>query len=305
MSADRASRVVAVGRFDGVHRGHQHLLAEARHLGQGLPVVAYTFPLRGPSLLTLAAKARLLQDHADEVLVVPWDHVLDMSAEAFVRDELVGLLGAAAVVAGPGHRFGRDRTGDLAALRRLARPHLLAVHGVEPLRVAGDVVSARRIRDLVAAGAVDQAAALLGRSAWLAGAPTPGLKLARRLGYPTVNLDLAPELVRPRPGVYAAWAQWAGGEGKALFYIGDRPTFPGLPPSAEVHLFRPPGGAVEGPVEVHLARFIRPDQRFPSEGALMEQIAQDRKKGGKALAGTDPPRRLLHGEELRTPGGGP
>lgn len=298
------SCAVAVGRFDGVHRGHQFLLAEARQRAAGLPVVAYTFPPRGPSLLTLPAKVRLLQEHADEVVVAPWERIQDLSAEEFVGEELVARLGAAVAVVGPDHRFGRDRAGDVATLQRLAFPLNLAVHVVAPWRWEGEVVSAGRIRDLIARGEVDQAALLLGRPAWLAGNPTSGVKLARRLGYPTVNLDLAPELVRPRRGVYAAWVQWSLGESKALFYIGDRPTFPGLSPSAEVHLFTPPHGEVVGPVEVHLLSFLRPDERFADEKALARAIAQDRLRGEQILAGTHPPLRLLREAELRAPGAG-
>jgi len=166
------------------------------------------------------------------------------------------------------------------------------------------VVRGALIRDLIAAGDVTEAASFLSRPVWVVGAPTPGARIARRLGYPTVNLDLAPELVRPRAGVYAAWVQWRDGEGRALFYIGARPTFPDLPPSAEIHLLAPPPGEVEGPVEVHLMRFLRPDKRFADERALSEQIARDREEGAAVLGETAPPARLLPAG-LRGPGGAP
>lgn len=297
-------RVVAVGRFDGVHRGHQFLLAEARRLAGGLPVAAYTFPPQGPSLLTLAAKERLLREHADEVVVARWEDIRGLEAEEFVRIELARRLEARAVVVGPDHRFGRGRGGDVTTLRRVGGGLDLAVYVVDPLRLGGDVVSAASIRDLIARGDVTEAASLLGRPAWLVGAPVRGARIARRLGYPTVNLDLAPELVRPRAGVYAAWAQWRTGEGRALFYLGARPTFPDLPPSAEIHLLTPPAGPVEDPVELHLMRFLRPDQRFTDERALAQQIARDREEGAAILGHTAPPSRLLTAE-LRGPGGVP
>ncbi|MCX7750088.1 MAG: adenylyltransferase/cytidyltransferase family protein [Candidatus Bipolaricaulota bacterium] len=287
------ARVVAVGRFDGVHLGHQHLLREARRFGDGGPVIAYTFPPRGPSLLTLAAKVRLLQDLADEVVVAPWEEIEGLEPEEFVRRELVGRVGAEAVAVGPDHRFGKGRTGDLRTLERLARELGVAVHPIPALRRGGAPVSAARIRDLIGAGEVEAAGRLLGRPSWLAGQPVRGAGLARSLGYPTVNLELFPELVRPRAGVYAAWAHWPGGEGKALFYLGDRPTFPGLPPSVEVHLLTPPEGAVAGPVEVHLLAFLRPDRRFPSPAALAAQIGEDRARAEEVLAGQTPPGRLL------------
>lgn len=299
------SRVVAVGRFDGVHCGHQHLLREAHRCAEGLPVVAYTFPPRGPSLLTLRAKEHLLRRYADEVVVRPWESIQGLSPEAFLREELVEGLRAAVVVVGPDHRFGRERTGSLDTLYRFGPSHGVAVHAVDPLERGGQIVSAGRIRDLIAQGDVDEAALLLGRPAWVAGTPTPGVKLARRLGYPTVNLNLYPELVLPLAGVYVAWVQWNSGEGKALFYIGDRPTFPELPPSAEVHLLVSPDGAVQGPVEVHLVGFIRPDLRFSGQEALVQQIGRDRALGEGMLEGTPSPSRLLGQEELHSPGAGP
>lgn len=296
-------RVVAVGRFDGVHLGHRYLFAEARRIGGG-PVVAYTFPPRGPSLLTLAAKTRLLRQLADEVVVAPWEEIEGLDPETFLRQELRARVGADAVVVGPDHRFGRGREGNLATLERLAPELGLSVHAVPPLEVEGAPVSSGRIRDLVQAGEVAGAARLLGRPPWLAGTPVRGAGLARTLGYPTVNLDLLPELVRPRPGVYAAWAHWPGGEGPCLFYLGSRPTFPDLPPSAEVHLLTPPAGEVAGPVEVHLLAFLRPDTWFPSPQALQAQIAADRARAEVALQGILPPGRLL-GETLAGPGGVP
>ncbi len=296
-------RVVAVGRFDGVHLGHRYLLAEGRRI-RGSPVVAYTFPPRGPSLLTLEAKTRLLRQLADEVVLARWEEIEDLDPETFLRQELRGRVGADAVLVGPDHRFGRGREGDLATLKRLAPKWGLSVHAVPPLAMDGAPVSSGRIRDLVRAGEVEGAARLLGRPPWLAGTPVRGAGLARTLGYPTVNLDLLPELVRPRNGVYAAWAHWPDGEGPCLFYLGSRPTFPDLPPSAEVHLLTPPAGEVAGTVEVHLLAFLRPDARFPTPQALQAQIAADRARAEAILQGIRPPDRLL-GENLAGPGGVP
>lgn len=292
------ARVVVVGRFDGVHTGHQHLLREARRAGS--TVVAYTFPPRGPSLLTLEAKVNLLRNHADQVEVVPWERVETLTPEAFVREELVGRLGATAVAVGPDHRFGKDRTGDVATLKHLGHLLGLAVHVVPPLCLDGGAVSSGRIRDLLGAGEVAGAARLLGRPPWISGQPIPGAHLAHQLGYPTVNLRLAPELVRPRLGVYAAWAHYSDGEGPALFYVGNRPTFPSLPPSAEVHLLTPPQGEVRGPVEVHLLSFIRPDERFPTPQALALQISNDIAWAQRIVGRSAGPKRLLPGKELRS-----
>lgn len=288
-------RLVAVGRFDGVHLGHRHLLEEGRRRGQGLSLVAYTFPPRGEALLPLPAKLHLLGALVDEVIVRDWSEIQDLGPEAFVREELMGRLGARGVVVGPDHRFGHRAAGDVALLRRLGSAMGLLVLVVEPLRIGGEVVSAKRIRTLVRAGQVQEATSLLGRAPVLFANPVRGAGLARKLGYPTVNLEPWEGLVRPGFGVYLAWAYWAEGEGPALFYIGDRPTFPDLPATAELHLLFPPQVAPDAPVEVHLLEFLRGDEKFASAQALARQIAHDRAEAERRLAMLPQPKSVILG----------
>ncbi len=290
-----ASRCVVVGRFDGVHLGHRHLLSEARRLSHNLNLVltAYTFPLRSPGLLTLEARRRLLAELAQDIVLADWERVQHLEAEEFVHEELVGTLEARAVVVGPDHRFGRGRSGDPALLRELGRKLGFVVEVVEPLVLEGEAVSAGRIRQLVLAGEVERASRLLGRPPWLVGTPVRGAGLARKLGFPTVNLALSPELVRPRAGVYAAWALSAEGGGPALFYLGQRPTFPYLPPSAEVHVLGELPGEVSGPVEVFLFSYLREDERFPHAHALTQAIERDRQRATALLSREPVPPRLL------------
>lgn len=288
-------RLVAVGRFDGVHLGHRHLLSEARRLAQerNLRLTAYTFPPRGPALLPLPAKRRLLADLCDEVIVRPWEEIQELSAEEFVREELVGRLGARGVVLGPDHRFGRGAAGDVELLRSLGQRLGFTVHVVEPLLALGDVISSRRIRRLVEEGEVEQAARLLGRPHALFGDRERGAGLAKELGFPTVNLRPWPGLVKPRAGVYVAWAHWRGGGGGGLFYIGERPTFPELPPSAELHLLSPPTPEPEGALEVALLKYVRGDMRFADHRDLMAQIERDRATAEVVLRNSSPPSSIL------------
>jgi len=292
-------RVVAVGRFDGVHRGHQHLLARARELARelGASTCAYTFPPQPGALLPLPAKRRLLLGLCDEVVVRPWEEVRHLSPEDFVESELKGKLAAVGVVLGSNHRFGRDAAGDAGLLKELGRRLDLVVRVVEPLEEGGEPISSRRIRALVREGRVEEAAGLLGRPHLTVGDRVRGAGLAGRLGFPTVNLRPWPGLVEPRAGVYAAWAHWRGGGGAGLFYHGARGTFPELPPSTELHLFSPPRPEPEGPVEVWLASFLRPDRTFPSERELVAAIREDVARAERALAGSPPPPPLVVAEE--------
>ncbi len=288
-------RVVAVGRFDGVHRGHQALLAHGRAVARDAHarLAAYTFPSTRPCLLSTEAKRRVLAHHADEVIVTLWDAIKKLSPADFLGSELVERLEAQAVIMGTDHRFGRNREGDALYARTLASKLGIEVEVVPPLQEGGSPISARRIRQLLQHGEVGEATTLLGRPPMLSGAPVSGTGLARKLGYPTVNLELDRELLRPTPGVYAAWVHHPSGNAPALFYIGDRPTFPALPASAEAHLLETPSQALRAPVEVHLIAFLREDRTFTSVDTLTAQIGRDHDAALDILGKTPMPQPVL------------
>ncbi len=286
------------------------LLARSRQLAQrlGLTLTAYTFPATAPALLPTAAKRALLQRLADTVLVADWDDLREVDAETFLRRELAGRLDARAVVMGADHRFGKNRGGDAQLARRLAPELTLKVEVVPPLEVGGAPVSARRVRELLHAGRVADAATLLGRPPALWGTPVRGAGLGRDLGYPTLNLHIEEELLLPAHGVYAAWGHHAAGEGPGLFYLGDRPTFPGLSLSAELHLLEPPAATVERLVEVHLLAYLRGDERFADSETLKEQIRRDIGAARRVLARAPVPVPVLvtaAGSCARRPGSPP
>lgn len=283
--------MVAVGRFDGVHLGHQYLLSFGRELAErkGWSFLAYTFPPEPPALLPLPVKIHLLRRFASEVEVVEWEEVRNLSPQEFLEKEVVGGLSGRALVMGVDHRFGRDRAGDPELAKKLGKELGLEVHVVPPLSLGGEIVSSRRIRELVNLGEVERARELLGRPPVLFGRGIKGVGIGKTLGFPTINLELDPLMVRPREGIYMAWAFWPNGNGPALFYHGKRPTFPGLPPSTELHLLSPPPPALPEVLEVHLLRFLRADMRFPSAKALVQRIKQDVDEAKKALAMIRPP----------------
>ncbi len=291
------ARVVAVGRFDGVHLGHQHLLSFGKDLAsrRGWSFLAYTFPPESPALLPLSLKLHLLRQFADEVEVVDWERVRDLSPEEFLGKEVVGRLEGRAVVMGKDHRFGRGRAGSPELARTLGDELGLEVHVVPPFLLGGEIVSSRKIRELIRAGEVERAGRLLGRPPVLFGREVKGAGLARTLGFPTINLELDPVLIRPKDGVYLAWAFWPGGGGPGLFYHGKRPTFPDLPPSAELHLLSPPPASLPELLEIHLLRFLRPDISFPSPEALAERIRLDVEEARRILDSLAPPRPLSPG----------
>ncbi len=287
-------RVIAVGKFDGLHIAHRLLLRRGREIARegGLDFLVCTFRQSGDALLPNAVKECLLRREADEVEVLDLDSVRDLSAGDFL-EWLRKERNLRALVMGPGHRFGRDREGDPRFALEWGEARGIRVEVLPPVTAGPLPVSSRYIRERLREGDVKGAARLLGHPPLLYGRPVTGAGLGRKLGFPTVNLELPPELLRPKAGVYLAWAFWEGGDGAGLFYLGKRPTFPELPPAAELHLFRPPSPDPRGEVEVHLLAYLREDRAFPGPEALRSRIAQDIREGKALLGSLSRPRSLV------------
>ncbi|MDD5263681.1 MAG: riboflavin biosynthesis protein RibF [Candidatus Bipolaricaulis sp.] len=278
---------VAIGTFDGVHRGHQAILAETRRLANadGFESVAYTFesPPRSfgetgvPSLLLPPdVKRNLLATWVDRVVSASFLSVRDLEPAAFVDRVLIGQLLCRLVVVGTSFRFGRERRGDSAWFASHGPERGLRVRVLPPTDVAGAPVSSTRIRALLRSGEVERAAELLGRPPMLLGPVQPGDRIGRTLGFPTANLSMDTRVLLPAAGIYFAHALGAVRPSHALVYIGNRPTVSGAEPRCEVHLLTPPDRELYGlSLEIHLLRRIREDRAFPSLDALRAQMQDD------------------------------
>ncbi len=286
--ADGRSAVVTLGTFDGVHRGHQALLKRARERARarGIESAALTFrkPPRNylgtpkPLLLPPEKKLELLGRFVERVVVLDFPRVREWSPREFVEAVLVRDLHAQVVVVGENFRFGRDRRGDESTLRTLGKELGFEVEVVESVRVDGEVVSSTAIRRAIRAGEVERAARLLGRPPQLWGRVVPGSGQGRRLGFPTANLSVDPEMLVPAEGIYAAWALFRGEKRPGALYIGRRPTLgEGEALSVEVYIVGlPEETSLYGvELEVQLLARIREDRRFDSLEALKAQIARD------------------------------
>lgn len=294
--------VVAVGNFDGVHRGHQAVLKQARRLANGLgrPLVCLTFephprtlfqPDRPvPRLTPAPMKARLLEAlDFDAVLEQPFDRdYAAYSAEAFVAETLVRDLGASHVVVGFDFQFGAKRSGDAAYLAEEGGRHDFAVTIVEAKDdESGQIISSSRIRNLLSEGDVAGAAQLLGYRWTVEGAVGHGQKLGRQLGYPTANMKLESDLLRH--GIYAVRMTRASGAlhgGVASF--GRRPTFDDGAPLFETFLFDFDGDLYGETVDVSLFAFLRGEERFESAAALVAQMDRDAETARAILAEAAP-----------------
>jgi riboflavin kinase/FMN adenylyltransferase len=245
---DLGRPVVTIGNFDGVHLGHQHVVARAREVADRFRdghVVAVTFDphpiavLRPehapPTLTTIEQRAELLAAAGvDDVLVVPFTRELaEWSPERFVEEVVVGTLHASGVVVGANFRFGKRAAGDVELLRRMGAEHDFLAEGI-PLDGGPQVWSSTYVRTCLAAGDVEGAAEALGRPVSVRGVVVRGDSRGRALGYPTANVPTDTTAV-PADGVYAGWLRRTDAVGAtdrderlpAAISVGTNPTFAG------------------------------------------------------------------------------
>jgi riboflavin kinase / FMN adenylyltransferase len=294
---DLTGSAVAIGNFDGVHLGHQALLRQAKAWGREhrRAALLLTFephprqyfrpsePLFRLTIPTLKAE-RVAGAGLDAMVSWPFDATLAaLSAEAFCTDVLRGALGAAHVITGEDFRFGNGRDGDAGALARFGLQHGFSTEVVAPVALAGTPVSSTRIRDLIAAGDIATANALLGWEWSLRAIVQHGDKRGRALGYPTANLHLDPS-VRLAHGIYAVRAIIGGITHAAVASHGRRPMFDGGAPKLEVHVFDFAGDLYEQEMGVAFVTYIRPELRFDGIAALIAQMDQDSATARRVLA---------------------
>jgi riboflavin kinase / FMN adenylyltransferase len=276
---ERRERRVAVGMFDGVHRGHREVIAGSDSVLTFEPhPVTVVAPQHTPKLLTtLEVKAELIASlDVQELIVIQFDaEFAARSADDFVDRVLVGALGATQVAIGENFRFGHKAQGDprlLAADRRFAT----VVHPL--LEVDGEIVSSSHIRGLVLAGEVAQASHFLGAPFQLRGEVTHGDERGRELGFPTANLVPAEDLVCPGHGVYACLADGRPLQGAvpAAVSIGVRPTFKtGRGELIEAYVLDFDGDLYGAKLRLEFLERLRGERRFDTPEALIEQMHRD------------------------------
>ncbi len=307
MPAVARGAVVAIGNFDGVHRGHRAVIGAARAAAdrRAVPLAVLSFephprayfePRQPPfRLTTLRQKVRLLAGLGVDFLFVPrFDRdMAQTSPGAFVGDVLAGALGARLVVVGRGFAFGRARAGNVDTLRGLADPAGIEVDCLDAVNEGDEgSVSSTRIRDLLRSGRPDAAAHLIGREWEIEGRVLRGERRGRLLGFPTANLRLG-DLLRPALGVYATRIRVAGESAEmhaGVANIGNRPTFGGTQDLLEAHLFDFNGDLYGKRVCVRLSAFLRPERKFDGVEALKAQITRDADEARRHLAVAIPAR---------------
>ncbi|MGH6814503.1 MAG: bifunctional riboflavin kinase/FAD synthetase [Hyphomicrobiaceae bacterium] len=289
--------VLAIGNFDGVHRGHQGLLAEvktrAREFGTHAGVITFEphpreffAPDRSHFRLTpLPLKLDLMaRSGLDLAVVLTFDGGLaGLDPHGFIARILVEALGIRHVAIGYDFRFGKGRSGDADMLQAAGRQYGFGVGVMAPLAADGEIFSSSAIRARLAQGDVQGAAQALGYWWRVVGTVTGGAKRGSGLGFPTANIVL-PEGTALAHGIYAARVRIGDGRYSGAAYFGNRPTFDGGASVLEVFVFDFADDLYGREMEVAFVDFLRGDRRFDDEAALAVQIAEDCRQTRAALA---------------------
>lgn len=280
--------VLALGNFDGVHRGHLKILERVRRVAgeRGAASIVMTFdphpprvvrPDKAPPLLMTTAQrleaiGRMGIQGCAIVRFTP--ELSQWSPEAFVGAVLVDWLHVAEVWVGANFLFGHDRTGNFSLLRTLGARFGFRAEKIDPVRYREFVVSSTRIRRLVSEGRVDEAGALLGHQYFIDGTVEPGDRRGRTIGFPTANLRTENELLPP-DGVYATAVTIDGVVRASATNVGVRPTFGETRRVIETHVLGYEGDLYGRTMRLSFVQRLRDERRFESVDALRAQIAAD------------------------------
>lgn len=293
---------LAIGNFDGVHRGHQALIVRARdraqastrhgasHLAGAIVFEPHPREFFHPErphfrLTTLEQKLALFEKAGlDMTVVVPFDGKLAaLDADSFIEKVLVAGLGVRHIVIGYDFFFGKGRGGSAEHMQRRGAEMGFGVSVIPPVAEDGEVISSSAIRAEIAQGDVAGAAHMLGHWWSVTGEVVGGAKRGTGMGYPTANIHL-PRTTPLAYGIYAVFIDGPGGRHQGAAYLGTRPTFDNGPPVLEVFLFDFDANLYGCRIEVSFVEFLRADKRFEGMEALVAQMDKDCARARQVLA---------------------
>ena len=290
--------VLALGNFDGLHRGHLKIVERVRRgaAEHGGTPMAMTFdphpsrivrPDKAPPLLMTKAQRLEALDRAGIAAVAVVRFTPELSRwdpETFVRTVLVDWLRVSEVWVGANFLFGHDRGGNFSTLRTLGQRYGFRADKIDPVRYKEFVVSSTRIRRLVAEGRMDEAGALLGHPYYIDGTVVAGKRRGRELGFPTANLQTENELLPPN-GVYATTTTIDGVVHASLTNVGVRPTFGDtVKPIIEAYVLGFNGDLYGRPVRLGFVQRLRDERKFEDVDALRTQMEADRRRAERLFA---------------------
>ncbi len=284
--------VITLGKFDGVHRGHQALIdrvkkyaSSNKELGKAPKTVVFSFVMNNNTLLTEDERRDLLRDMGIDILVecpfVPL--IITMEAEDFVRRILVEEMRACHLVVGEDFRFGYCRRGDVNMLREMGPKYGFTVEVVEKVNDEEGRISSSRIREALSSGDIETVNRLLGYSFFIEGPVIHGRRIGRTIGFPTTNLIPERAKLLPPNGVYFVRTRIGTRSYNGVTNIGTKPTVDGHFLGVETYLYNCEENTdLYGERQrVELLHFSRPERKFSSVSELSVQISRDREEGAK------------------------
>lgn len=298
MSAQVEGRsIVTLGKFDGLHLGHQKLFQRLNLMKQknGCTTVAFTFNTEllfwkfgdhFKCILEREERRRMLAGLGVDIMVeCPFsDEIRNMEAEVFVKKILVELLHASCIVIGRDFHFGHNRRGDYQMLKQLSGECGFELQMIDEVYDTGTRISSSAIRTAIADGRMEDANRMLGYPFSVEGNILTGQRLGRTIDMPTINLIPSVNKLLPPFGVYASITEMNGVSYPGVTNIGRKPTVGEFSTGVETHLFHTSGDFYGKFARVSLYHFQRPEQKFPSVKALMEQMHKDAKNAEEYLS---------------------
>jgi riboflavin kinase/FMN adenylyltransferase len=301
LSKTEQNQIIALGFFDGIHKGHQALIREAERISLTFPdspsILVYTFnkhpleiinPEKAPFLLTtLEEKIEMLEKLQVDLLLIGEfnETIANLSPKDFLKKIVCEQLKARQVITGFNYRYGKGHKGNVETLVKDGESLGFPVSVVSAIVLDGEPVSSTRIRNLISSGSVEEAARLLGRNYSLTGIVTQGEGRGRNLGFPTANLHINYRKLLPKIGIYAGTAKikeetpesntYKNQEWMVAISIGKRPTFNGKQIVVEAHLLNYSGNLYGKKIEVELFKRIRDEEKFSSPEALTKKMEED------------------------------
>ena len=282
--------IATVGTFDGIHRGHQVILERVKKqsIETGSRAVLITFhphprvmvsPKNIPLLLTtIEEKGKFVPDFFDgKVLILDFNENLrNMSAYDFVKNILVNKVGINKLIVGYDHVIGKDRSGDIPAMKLMGEEMGFEIEVVEPVMVNDKPVSSTRIRNAIKDKCYREALNLLGHDYAIYGIVERGIGLGHKLGYPTANMNYNQRKLLPSEGVYSCYVEFGNEYYDGMMFIGRNHFNPALRISVEVNIFDFKQDIYDKEITVYPTHFIRENRKFDATAKLVEQIEKDK-----------------------------
>lgn len=280
---------LALGNFDGIHKGHQELISKAVRAAKrhGIKSAVFTFsnhprnsiagqkPVK--NILSREEKAALIENMGVDYLfdIEFTEDIQTMSAEAFIKDLLLGKFNAAETFCGFNYRFGYKASGNVKMLKAYAKELGFTANEMHPVTVDGEVVSSTLIRGLIKSGEVDECYKYLGRNYDIGGEVVVGNRLGKSIGFPTSNIQIDESMVTPPNGVYITYCIYNGTKYPSITNVGVKPTIGEYKKNMETHIFNFDKELYGKHIKVEFLKMTRDEVKFGSVEELSQQIAKD------------------------------